>query len=359
MNPLPPSQKATRQVLLRFSADHPHMKDTRTEMSSCVKVGQYLFLSHDEGTGIERLKWTEEGFMHHKHFDLREIFDLPAGKGEMDLEALAYEAPYLWFTGSMSLKRDKPDPEDSLEEQLEDLSEIDVDENRFILGCVPCVEVDGQYELVLEATFENEVYIAKQLRGGPRSSELQLALMKDPHLAHFMHIPSKDNGFDIEGLAVHEGRIFVGLRGPVLRGWAVILEIKVAALGDTLVMMPRMDEPYLYRKHFLKLGGKGVRELRISPRGDLLILAGPTMALDGEMSLYRVERGLPDQYASVHHVVERVFDLVKALEAGPGEDQAEGLAFLSEKELLVIYDGPMKQRLVEDNAVWGDVFELA
>ena len=31
-------------------------------------------------------------------------------------------------------------------------------------------------------------------------------------------IPSNDNGFDVEGLAVSGNRVFLGLRGPVLAG---------------------------------------------------------------------------------------------------------------------------------------------
>lgn len=40
----------------------------------------------------------------------------------------------------MSLKRNSPDPEDSLEEQLDDLSDVALDENRFSLGCIPCIK---------------------------------------------------------------------------------------------------------------------------------------------------------------------------------------------------------------------------
>ena len=61
------------------------------------------------------------------------------------------------------------------------------------------------------------------------------ALKKDDHIAPFMQrglpdgtvkgIPSKDNGLDVEGLAVSGNRVFLGLRGPVLRGWTVVIEL--------------------------------------------------------------------------------------------------------------------------------------
>jgi hypothetical protein len=46
------------------------------------------------------------------------------------------------------------------------------------------------------------------------------ALADDPHLGFFVGamIPGKENGFDVEGLAFYQNRIFLGLRGPVLRG---------------------------------------------------------------------------------------------------------------------------------------------
>jgi len=53
------------------------------------------------------------------------------------------------------------------------------------------------------------------------------ALRGDQHLGLFIVIPGKDNGFDIEGLAGAGKRLFIGLRGPVLRGWAVILEVEL------------------------------------------------------------------------------------------------------------------------------------
>ena len=47
----------------------------------------------------------------------------------------------------------------------------------------------------------------------------------DRHLSPWLALPGKDNGFDIEGVAVSGERVFLGLRGPVLRGWAVVLEL--------------------------------------------------------------------------------------------------------------------------------------
>ena len=75
----------------------------------------------------------------------------------------------------------------------------------------------------------------------PRSNLLTRALADDPHFGPYMAIPGKDNGFDIEGLAVDGRRLLLGLRGPVLRGWSALLEIAVEARGDDLRLVPLDD----------------------------------------------------------------------------------------------------------------------
>src|SRR5512141_1438607 len=64
-----------------------------------------------------------------------------------------------------------------------------------------------------------------------RLDELATAISKDEHFAPFAEIPGKDNGLDIEGLAVTGNRVLLGLRGPVLRGWACVLELDVESAG--------------------------------------------------------------------------------------------------------------------------------
>lgn len=354
----PRVKKPSEQVLLRFDATVPNLEDLRTEISSCLVTGSNLWLSYDEDAGIERLSRTEQGFGYHKHYELTDFFDLPDGSGEVDLESLAYEPPYLWFSGSMSLKRDEPDPEDSLEEQLDSLADIAVDRNRFSLGRIPCLERNGSYELLKTAQYQGKTIRPRMLKGGSKSSELHNALMNDPHLGSYMSIPCKDNGFDIEGVAVQGPRIFIGLRGPVLNGWAVILEICCGELDDSLVMVQPDNNERLYRKHFIDLQGMGIRELNIDSSGDLYLLAGPTMDLDGTISLYRVKQGLPDQEASVTHDPERLFDVARGSRIEHGEDKAEGMAFLDDSSVLITYDSPRASRLKGNDQVQMDLFKL-
>ena len=167
----------------------------------------------------------------------------------------------------------------------------------------------------------------------------------------------------MEGLAVHGNRLFLGLRGPVLRGWAVIVELLVDdATPKQLRLLPIAgDRPY--RKHFLDLRGLGVRDLCFHG-ADLLVLAGPTMELDGPAAVYRWRNVLRlDEETMVERDELRE---VAAIPYGTGEhnaeDHPEGLTLLTEEdngreELLVVYDSPDALRLRE-GGVRADVFSL-
>jgi hypothetical protein len=204
-------------------------------------------------------------------------------------------------------------------------------------------------------------------------SRLVELLREDEHLGPFLvpagpgapsgalAIPSKDNGLDIEGLAVHGDRVFLGLRGPVLRGWAVLLEMEVEATGHGVLEPKRKKKGGWYRKHFLDLDGLGIREL--SRHGnDLLILAGPTLPLDGTIRLYRLRNGLNLTQSSLHPQepgdLEPLFDVPRSEKA----DHAEGVALFSyfdqDDSVLVVYDSPAEQRRYGPCGVLADVFRL-
>ena len=113
----------------------------------------------------------------------------------------------------------------------EKLGTIEPEGNRFILARVPLIknEQTGEMELVGESPpGYNPLRKASQLAGGTTSNALSDAIRKPEkddkleYLSTYLDIPGKDNGFDIEGLAVKGEKVFVGVRGPVLRGWAVV-----------------------------------------------------------------------------------------------------------------------------------------
>ena len=89
-------------------------------------------------------------------------------------------------------------------------------------------------------------------------------LTDDPHLAPFLSLPAKENGFDIEGLAVQPSEshwtVFLGLRGPVLAGFALVLELKLSRDGPKL-RLNKQEDKSLYLKHAVALRGLGIRDL--------------------------------------------------------------------------------------------------
>jgi len=190
------------------------------------------------------------------------------------------------------------------------------------------------------------------------------ALRDDEHLAPFLTIPGKDNGFDIEGLAVADGRVFLGLRGPVLRGWAVILELEPHAdadFPDTLELKNIAPDKRPYLKHFLQLGGLGVRDL-CRQGDDLLILAGPSMDLDGPVRVLRWQGG-GKRHKSGEMIPADALEPQLDIPYGQGVDHAEGMTLFTPDAgktqwLLVVYDAAAEQRKQSGNAVLADAFPL-
>lgn len=193
--------------------------------------------------------------------------------------------------------------------------------------------------------------------------------MKDRHVGRFVPrvlpdaiegIPSKDNGFDVEGLAVTGNRVFLGLRGPVIRGWASVIELRVSDAPDaalTLDPIGPSGQPYL--KHLVQLDGLGVRELVIDG-DDLLVLTGPSMDLDGPVFIYRWKDALNLHADSL--TPKKDLTKVVTVPFGVTKDHAEGLSLATSAplSLLVCYDSPDGSRIVGPNGsgVKADIFEI-
>ena len=97
---------------------------------------------------------------------------------------------------------------------------------------------------------------------------------------------------DVEGLAVSGNRVFLGPRGPVLRGWTVVIELQVTDESSGVFMLDVLGSSNVkFRRHFLQLEGLGVRDLVMHGK-DVFVLAGPMMDLDGPVFIYRWSNAL-------------------------------------------------------------------
>jgi hypothetical protein len=206
---------------------------------------------------------------------------------------------------------------------------------------------------------------ALRLKGDAQHNLLTRALADDPHFGPYMAIPGKDNGFDIEGLAVDGRRLLLGLRGPVLRGWSALLEVAVELRSDQLRLAPLDDSGTLIRKHFLQLDGLGVRDLHFSG-DDLYILAGPTMVLNGEIRVFKWPGARPLLAANREPVrFEAALTESVSLPHGRNTNRAEAICDLppalsgGKPSWLVLYDAPGPDRKDGENTVFGDLLRHA
>ncbi|MEH2333493.1 DUF3616 domain-containing protein [Nostoc sp.] len=353
-----PNLHLLNQVLLTFINS---FKEYREDLSALLLTHQkYLWLGSDETSTIERLSLVDtDKFTDHEQFHVAEFINLPAPEEEeIDIEGLAYADNYLWFVGSHSYKRKKFKPENTDAKNSKRLAKIESEPNRYILGRIPLI--DGKLFSSCPHPEKPDVQLnAAKLEVTNQGNLLMTALADDAHLGLFIQagIPGKDNGFDIEGIGIYQNRVFLGLRGPVLRGWAVVLEIELEDSTPGVMKLKQIGElKELYKKHFIWLNGLGIRDLYVNDT-HLLILAGPTMDLDGPVQVYRWINGV--------NLRENVFsnpDFVQDIPYGNREEHAEGMTMFQDvagiPSLLVVYDSPAKSRLVGDGGVIADVFKL-
>ncbi|GGQ68085.1 DUF3616 domain-containing protein [Couchioplanes azureus] len=352
-----------RTVRLRFG-EASRIAATHSNLSAVRSDGRVLWIAGDETATVERLVADDERhpteYAGQATFRLADLVDLPGADpdSEADIEGLARHGSFLWAVGSHSLRRKRIKAQHTGKKALKRLATVEGQDNRQILVRLPITDVDGLPTPVREAVADGVPQRAAVLAG---RDDLRALLRDDPHLGPFLPIPGKDNGLDIEGIAVHDDRVYLGLRGPVLRGWAFVLELRPYAdphRPERLRLRP-FGDGLPYRKHVLDLDGLGVRDL--CPAGDdLLVLAGPTMDLDGPVRIYRWHGACRVELP----VVARAEELTRELELtyGEGDDHAEGLAVLGpleEGRLLVVYDSPAPSRLADEDTVLADVVRLS
>ena len=337
-----PLATTTQQRLLELGpSGEEDAEDLRQNLSALAARNGLLWLGGDEGRSLYRLQRLGE----HRYGDLRPVkltdFGLAGGKddGESDIEGLALDGDRLWLVGSHSLRRRKHD--DNKGEPLSLLEQDKQSRNAHVLGCLRLngegLPVAGQ-RLAFDAAAGRDA--------------LSQFLAADPLIAPFLNIPSKENGLDIEGIAARAERLLVGLRGPVLRGIAVVLDLQLDGIepsgSSTLTLAGQ-------RCRYLQLNGLAVRDLAVVPGSDdVLVLAGPTMTVAGPCYLYRWRNALRPQEprSGARITVEEPEPLLWIRDGRPGRpgqgsDKPEGLEVQRKGGRLlawVAYDDPTEAR---------------
>jgi hypothetical protein len=289
--------------------------------SAAVEMGSLLLVATDESPDLQIGKRVgADGAA----FEALETVRLPAASGgnakdeEVDLEALAIAgADLVYAVGSHSATRRTAVDENNkrTRKQNRDRQREPVDPRPRRRG-VFSFRVDAAKGVVTAL---------------PRLDVIEPILENDPILKTFVGVPSKENGVDIEGLAFHDGRLYAGFRGPVLRhAFATVLRFDPKAPADHELL-------------FVTLGGRGIRDL-VRVRDGFLVLAGPVG--DGDQShdvmWWDGTDCVPGSDVTSPCVVRPVTTLPPAPESG----RSEGLFVTRETDtaydVLVVYDGAKK-----------------
>lgn len=266
----------------------------------------WLWTVSDEGRTVERLRASADGYRLEEQIQLDALLpDLPPGE-EADLEAIDVANGRVWVCGSHCRVRRQPDADGRLNAGFRRRP------SRHVLAAFP--------------PDHPEDCVALPYLG---DGSLRRRLRSDPFLSAFMNLPSKENGLDIEGLAVGPGWLKLGLRGPVVDGFAVVMELALGKSG-------RVTDQEIVR-HVLRLGELGIRDLARWD-DDILVLAGPVTAADGPFRIYlwRPASTHAPQDATLVHTWP------------PGHEHPEGLCRLEQDGcdgVLVVYDGPSPDRI--------------
>ncbi len=260
------------------------------DLSGVAVVGNNLIVGSDEAASVQILRADKKGYKVHHTL----VLD-PSGL-EIDIEAVAAKGSAVYVTGSHSRVR-----------------EVDKKGNLGAIALRPSRDRAFRFQLSDDG------------QPGPVSAmSLRAAIDGHAVLKDFAPLASKENGIDIEGLAVRKGVLYFGFRGPVLRNnWVPIL-------------VCTFDQPDAATVIYAALDGRGIRDL-VAVDDGFLILAGPMGDGDSSYRLYSWDGN--DGLAATNP--GRTAMLAKIPEMPPGKP--EGLAVLAEMgkeyELLLLCDG--------------------
>jgi uncharacterized protein DUF3616 len=357
------------KIRLRFDPASDRLrsgKQLREGLSGVAGLLDTLWVASDETLSVERLdrvRGRGPTFGAHTTFALNGYLGLPDGvRDEADVEDLDISGGYLWIVGSHAAEREMPGAKASPRKIAKTLAKVARQGNRCLLARIPIVPAKGTWTLERRTGRGARKRRAARLEGSAKGNALIRALRRDEHFGGTLAPPGKENGFDVEGLAVIGRRVLLGMRGPVFNQWAAILEIEPRPMRnrpELLRLAPIGRGKRLYRKHFLKLDGLGIRAL-CRQGADLLVLAGPMAALHGPVKLYRwiggarsdVERRM--RPADLVHVMD--------LRTGQGNDYPEGIVVVPSSDgrdrLLVVYERASRERFRDAHDVDADLFVI-
>jgi hypothetical protein len=274
------------------------------DISALGIMGDYLILASDETNRCQVLKSTNRGYALLPENDI----ELAAGNEEVDIEGIACDGNQVYAIGSHSFVRPRLKEDESVQNNRERLERINPPLARDLLARFS-LDKDGKASSIERRSLRPVIEGSKLLRP-------------------FARIPGKENGVEIEGIAVKSGRLFIGFRGPVLRE------------NYVPILTCEFDRVQAAKLVFVNLGGRGVRDLT-GVRDGFLILAGPMGNGRGTYCIYSW-----NGHDCLPGIDKAEKESIKELCEIPHEGGAkpEGMAITVENdryyEFLIAFDGP-------------------
>jgi hypothetical protein len=304
------------------------------DLSAIGRLGAKLVIGGDEGTGPDRdvniiqilSKQTDDQYV---VIDDIILFsgDREDGK-EMDIEGIAVEGKYIYVVGSHSSKRKGVKSSKSYKKNRKTFHDKKIDDE---------INRDWLYRLKVNA--QMQVTEKKKIT-------LRNIIQKHEVLKTFSRIPSKENGIDIEGIAVVNDWIYAGFRGPVLRkNYVPVLKLKFDDPENTARLL------------WVNFGGGGIRDMATVEDG-FLVISGPVGDGPGAYSVHHWDGR--DMIPGDGREQAEIGKMIKLGEIdSPHGSKAEGILVMdandsSSYQFMVIFDGikngsPKRFKFSKDN----------
>ena len=278
----------------------------------------YLAIGSDESKQIIQLLQQISEQVYSVKDDLQINLTVADDPDEIDIESFAFDSTSncLYIAGSHSKKRKKVK-----------IADKTADENRERLASVKSEQCREQ---IFKVKLNPKTGLVEEITS---CQDLQGVFAEDDYLREFVNIPSKENGVDVEGLAIKKDKLFLGFRGPVLRG------------NYVPVMVIQFDNVEDYEIRFVQLDGNGIREIE-AVEGGFLIIAGPVGDAPGPYKLYfwdgtDMVYGT-DSYPPMPPALIHLEDIESPIGPDGEYGKAEGITILEETatayKALIIYD---------------------
>ena len=280
------------------------------DISAIASFGRFLVIGSDETK--KKIQVLEK--INDNSYKVSHDIELPVSEGsdkeEFDVEGMELgKDNTLFVIGSHSLKRKKVDPERTYKKNRERIETVEPEDKR---------------NRIIKLTLDSET---GKLNGNIESINIKGTILQDKVLKIFTQIPSKENGIDIEGIAVDGNQLYLGFRGPVLR------------LNYVPVVVTKFDKPSDYEIHYVNLEGNGIRDLTKVKDG-FLIVAGPVGDGFGPYQLYFWDGsdGIPGKDKPKEAQITLLGEI-----PSPKGAKAEGITVMEETnsvyKVIIVYDG--------------------